>query len=64
MVAVPINNSALWRHDYVIIFVRNVFYFNQMVLIVLLGLNGQNNEGRSLFDNAQTPFVRLAVDLP
>ena len=25
-----------------------------MVLIVLLGLNGQNNEGRSLFDKRST----------
>ena len=25
-----------------------------MVLIVLLGLNGQNNEGRSLFDKGST----------
>jgi len=42
------------KHDYVITFVSHVFCFNLMVLMVLLGLNGQNNEGRSQFDNGST----------
>jgi len=30
-----------------------------MVLIVLLGLNGQNNEGRSLFDKGSTNWEKM-----
>jgi len=36
------------------IFVSHVFCFNLMVVIVLRGLNGQNNEGRSQFDKGST----------
>jgi len=52
--AVLNHSSALWRYYCVIIFVHNVFCFNKTFLIVMLGLNGQNNEGRSLFDKGST----------
>jgi len=32
-----------------------------MVLIVLSGLNGQNNEGRSLFDNESTNREKIGA---
>jgi len=32
-----------------------------MVLIVLLGLNGQNNEGRSLFDKGSTNKEKMGA---
>jgi len=32
-----------------------------MVLIVLRGLNGQNNEGRSLFDKGSTKGEKMGV---
>jgi len=32
-----------------------------MVLIVLLGLNGQNNEGRSLFDKGSTNREKMVA---
>ena len=32
-----------------------------MVLIVLLGLNGQNNEGRSLFDKGSTNREKMGA---
>ena len=61
IVAVLIHNSALWRHDYVVIFGHNVFCFTYMVLIVLLGLNGQNNEGRSLFVKGSTNGEKMGA---
>jgi len=35
-----------------------------MVLIVLLGLNGQNNEGRSLFDKGSTNSEKNGGQMP
>jgi len=35
-----------------------------MVLMVLLGLNGQNNEGQSLFDKGSTNREKMRGQMP